>query len=299
MTIPAPAITVLMPVFNAAKDLREAIDSILTQTERNFEFLIIDDGSTDSTAEILSTYTDPRIRRMQNPVNLGLVASLNIGISLARGTYLARMDADDISLPDRLKHQLAFLEQERADIVGCHFEIMDAQGKWIQTVDVPLTADAFTACLANTVPFAHGSVMLRLAFLQRHCLNYGPHLFAEDYDLWTRMYACGAKMINIPLVLFRYRDYGSSLSKTKGAENAFSSKDLRRQFVLQNVASCSSALMRLVQPKTPLSHTEQVNTINLAYRLYQQNGDVRGLIPLFLRTSLKAKLHGIYRLLRA
>ena len=69
MTIPAPAITVLMPVFNAAKDLREAIDSILTQTERNFEFLIIDDGSTDSTAEILSSYTDPRIRRIQNPVN--------------------------------------------------------------------------------------------------------------------------------------------------------------------------------------------------------------------------------------
>ena len=299
MTIPAPAITVLMPVFNAAKDLREAIDSILTQTERNFEFLIIDDGSTDSTAEILSTYTDPRIRRMQNPVNLGLVASLNIGISLARGTYLARMDADDISLPDRLKHQLAFIEQEQADIVGCHFEIMDAQGKQMQTVDVPLTADAFTACLANTVPFAHGSVMLRLAFLQRHSLSYGPNPFAEDYDLWTRMYACGAKMINIPLVLFRYRDYGSSLSKMKGAEYACSSKDLRRQFVHQNVASCSSALMRLVQADTLLSHTEQVNTINLAYRLYQQNGYTQGLMSLVLRTSLRAKLHGIYRLIRA
>jgi len=296
---PAPAITVLMPVFNGAKHLREAIDSILAQTERDFEFLIIDDGSTDNTAEILSSYSDPRIRRLQNPVNLGLVASLNIGISQARGTYLARMDADDISLPDRFKHQLTFLEQEQADIVGCHFEIMDAAGNFVQTVEVPLTADSFTACLANTVPFAHGSVMLRLAFLQRHLLSYDPNPCAEDYDLWVRMYAYGAKMINVPLLLFRYRDYGSSLSKTKRAENALSSKALRRQFVLHNPASCSSALMRLLQTETPLSYTEQVNTINLAYRLYQQNGHTRGLMSLVLRTSLRAKLHGIYRLLRA
>ena len=296
---PAPAITVLMPVFNGAKHLREAIDSILAQTERDFEFLIIDDGSTDNTAEILSSYSDPRIRRLQNNVNLGLVASLNIGISQARGTYLARMDADDISLPDRFKHQLTFLEQEQADIVGCHFEIMDAAGNFVQTVEVPLTADSFTACLANTVPFAHGSVMLRLAFLQRHLLSYDPNPCAEDYDLWVRMYAYGAKMINVPLLLFRYRDYGSSLSKTKRAENALSSKALRRQFVLHNAASCSSALMRLLQTETPLSYTEQVNTINLAYRLYQQNGHTWGLMPLILRTSLRAKLHGIYRLLRA
>jgi len=296
---PAPAITVLMPVFNGAKHLREAIDSILAQTERDFEFLIIDDGSTDNTAEILSSYSDPRIRRLQNNVNLGLVASLNIGISQARGTYLARMDADDISLPDRFKHQLTFLEQEQADIVGCHFEIMDAAGNFVQTVEAPLTADSFTACLANTVPFAHGSVMLRLAFLQRHLLRYDPNPCAEDYDLWVRMYAYGAKMINVPLLLFRYRDYGSSLSKTKRAENALSSKALRRQFVLHNAASCSSALMRLLQTETPLSYTEQVNTINLAYRLYQQNGHTWGLMSLVLRTSLRAKLHGIYRLLRA
>ena len=141
--------------------------------------------------------------------------------------------------------------------------------------------------------------MLRLAFLQRHLLSYDPNPCAEDYDLWVRMYAYGAKMINVPLLLFRYRDYGSSLSKTKRAENALSSKALRRQFVLHNAASCSSALMRLLQTETPLSYTEQVNTINLAYRLYQQNGHTWGLMPLVLRTGLRAKLHGIYRLLRA
>ena len=99
-----------MPVFNGSAYLRQAIDSVLAQTFSNFEFIIIDDGSTDSSASIIKKYTDKRIRVFKNSCNRGLVFSLNFGLSAARGKYLARMDADDISLPNRLFKQLEYLE---------------------------------------------------------------------------------------------------------------------------------------------------------------------------------------------
>ena len=116
--ISGPLVTVLMPVFNAEKYLRLAIDSVLNQSYSYFEFLIIDDGSTDQSAQIIRSYSDPRIRFLQNECNLGLVTTLNRGIESSQGQYLARMDADDISYPQRLEKQVALLNINRADICG-------------------------------------------------------------------------------------------------------------------------------------------------------------------------------------
>src|SRR5215472_9201923 len=102
-----------MPVYNGEKHLREAIDSILSQTFRDFEFLIINDGSTDGSVEIIASYRDPRILLVHNEKNLGLIATLNRGMDLARGEYITRMDCDDISLPRRLEKQVAFMERKR------------------------------------------------------------------------------------------------------------------------------------------------------------------------------------------
>ncbi|SVC41049.1 uncharacterized protein METZ01_LOCUS293903, partial [marine metagenome] len=105
-----PLITVLMPVYNGAKYLNEAIDSILNQTFQNFEFIIIDDGSTDDSVKIIKSYDDNRIRLVENRNNLGQSETLNKGLSLTRGKYIARMDQDDISMPERLKKQFEFME---------------------------------------------------------------------------------------------------------------------------------------------------------------------------------------------
>ncbi len=114
-----PRVTVLMSVYNGEKYLREAIDSILNQTFKDFEFLIIDDGSTDSSADIIRSYTDFRIRLIQNEKNIGLTRSLNKGLKLAKGEYIARMDVDDISLPIRFEKQVSFLDKyEDVKLVG-------------------------------------------------------------------------------------------------------------------------------------------------------------------------------------
>ncbi|HKQ33129.1 MAG TPA: glycosyltransferase family A protein, partial [Thermodesulfobacteriota bacterium] len=106
-----PKVTVLMTVYNGEKFLNEAIDGILNQTFRDFEFLIINDGSTDGSREIIKSYKDPRINLVDNESNIGLTASLNRGLSLAGGEYIARQDADDISLPERLEKQISILER--------------------------------------------------------------------------------------------------------------------------------------------------------------------------------------------
>jgi glycosyltransferase involved in cell wall biosynthesis len=115
----SPKVTVLMSVYNGEEHLREAIDSILNQTYKNFEFLIIDDGSTDGSVNIIRSYLDPRIRLIKNKKNIGITRSLNKGLKLARGEYIARMDDDDIAFPERLEKQVRFLnEHVNVGLVG-------------------------------------------------------------------------------------------------------------------------------------------------------------------------------------
>ena len=125
-------LTVLMPVYNAEKYLKPALESILNQTYKDFEFLIIDDGSTDKSLEIIKSYNDSRIRLIGHEQNQKLIATLNEGIKLAQGEYIARMDADDISAPERLQKQMEFLEKHPATVVlGCDFQIIDGHPRHI------------------------------------------------------------------------------------------------------------------------------------------------------------------------
>jgi glycosyltransferase involved in cell wall biosynthesis len=293
-----PTISVLMPVFNAQKDLRQAIDSILNQSFADFEFLIIDDGSTDDSAYIVRSYLDARIRFLQNPKNLGLVPTLNRGLSEARGKYIARMDADDISEPLRFESQLALLEKTPADICGGLFRIIDADGKVTGTVSVPFQTDELIACLANTVPFAHGSVMMRSSFLRDHQLQYGPSPYAEDHDLWIRIFEYGGRFANVSEMLFQYRNYSSSLSKVLGGPYAQASYQLRRHFVKNNAQVCQDALRSLLKRRSP-SYTDQVNALFMAFLLWRQGGSFTSFLQVLAHVSFKAKLHGLYRIKNA
>ena len=210
-----PMITVLMAVYNGEKFLKEAMESILNQTYKDFEFLIINDGSTDKSVEIIESFNDPRIRLVHNEKNLKLIASLNKGISLARGKYIARMDCDDISMPERFEKEVEFLENHSDyGMVGTCYNIIDAQGKVQRNVSYPSNPDLIKLFLSLTCPLVHGSVMIRAELLKKNLYGSTDFSAVEDYELWTRI-AEKSKIYNIPEHLFRYRIYGESFSDSK------------------------------------------------------------------------------------
>lgn len=199
-----PKVTVLMPVFNAGLYLKEAIDSILCQTYRDFEFLIINDGSTDTSLEIIQSYCDDRIRLLSNETNLQLIRTLNIGIENALGEYIVRMDADDISFPDRIEKQVNFLEAH-PNIAAC--------GSWIEMFTEnhsfnykPLTdPDRIKAAFIFRTEIMHPSVTIRKSVIINNLLRFDPGFVnAEDYELFLRI-SFIAPLANIGEVLLKYR----------------------------------------------------------------------------------------------
>jgi glycosyltransferase involved in cell wall biosynthesis len=212
-----PKVTVLMSVYNGEKYLRQAVDSILNQTFTDFEFIMVDDGSTDATKAILDSYTDPRIVRLTNETNIGLTASLNRGLKIARGTYIARMDADDISLPERLRRQVQFLDSHPdIGVLGTKFEVIDDLGRphprsaadsW------PTQPGMVSWLLFFRCSIAHPTVMVRRAVYER--LNgYNPEfLQAQDYELWLRA-GLETGITNIPKVLVKLRSHPAKVSRT-------------------------------------------------------------------------------------
>lgn len=210
-----PLVSVILPVFNGGTYLKCSIQSILNQTLNDFEFIIIDDGSTDGSAEILQGFAsgDKRIRLIQRP-NKGLVFSLNEGLSLARGKFIARMDSDDFSHPERLKAQVELLERQDADVCGCHFKLISASNKLLSAFIAPINQEAIACTLLTVPPFAHGAVMFRADFLKKHKLQY-TDVAAEDHLLWTQLWVKTANFVTVDEFLFDYRVHAASISKAK------------------------------------------------------------------------------------
>jgi glycosyltransferase involved in cell wall biosynthesis len=204
-----PKVTVLLPVFNAEPFLREALDSIMAQSFSDFEILAIDDGSRDQSARILASYGDPRLRIIRHGANLGLVASLNEGLADAKGEYIARMDADDISLPARFDKQVRFLDSN-PDIGLC--------GTWARRFgeDRRIMAgpaeSAMIRCeLLFQSAFVHPSVMMRRGALSDHSLTYRRSAHTEDIELWQRVVEA-FPVANIPRILLKYRVHAASVT---------------------------------------------------------------------------------------
>jgi glycosyltransferase involved in cell wall biosynthesis len=183
-----PGVSVIMSVYNGQRYLEEAVDSILNQTFKNFEFIVIDDGSTDKTPETLRDYAqkDSRIKVITNSQNIGLTRSLNRGIKIARGEYIARMDADDISMPERLEKQISVFEtHERIGCVGCNVLVVDKEGELIKKVRLPKTD--VTLHLRKRNCFVHGSLVFSRKALSA-VGGYNPEMkLAQDYDLLLRL----------------------------------------------------------------------------------------------------------------
>jgi len=207
-----------MSVYNGERYLNEAVDSILGQTFTDFEFLIIDDASTDRTPEILRSYDDPRIRVVNNEENLGLTKSLNKGLALAKGEYIARMDADDVSLPKRLEKEMAFLESNAtAVLVGTARQTIDHQNRILGIYIPPIRPQYRDLIKYNSI--THGSVVIRKEILEKFSGYNELFRKCQDYALWLQM-SQKYHLFNIPDVLYKLRVHENSVSRT-GEESIY------------------------------------------------------------------------------
>lgn len=215
MTASADLVSVILPVHNGAAYLREAIVSVLCQTFGNFELLVIDDCSIDDSPAIVESFNDPRIRLFKSSERLRICKALNLGIQKARGSFLARMDADDICHPRRLERQVLFLRRHQ-EIGFC--------GSWVrrfgvnqhpQTYRRPVGGARVRAFAVFDNPMVHSSVMFRRDVLEKLAVGYRDDFAnAEDYDLWARLFEITGGD-NLPEILMDYRVHAKSVTLQK------------------------------------------------------------------------------------
>lgn len=246
-----PKISVIMSVYNGARYLSEAIESVLTQTYKNFEFVIVNDGSIDNTSKIIQTYADNRIKVINNSQNLGLTKSLNIGIYFSAGDFIARQDADDRSLPERLEHQLAFLDSHPSiGLVGSSALWIDGQGKKIQEWHPLCGQQEIQQHLLSTIPFLHGTFMFR-----RECLNdvgggYDESKpVAQDCDLLMRI-AERWELDNLSEVLYIHRRHPDTVTERRREDQDYFLAKAREEAVRRRL-NYGFALISLKRKKLP------------------------------------------------
>lgn len=205
-----PKVSVLMSLYNSNEEfLREAVESILNQTFTDFEFLIIEDGSKNPSDEVIKTYNDERIKYIVNEKNLGLAGSLNRGLSLAQGEYIARFDPDDISLPERLEKQVKYLdEHQNIGVLGTQYESFPKKRYSGLQTNPKLIKEIL---LVQSNQLGHPTVMMRSSVLKEHNIKYDDYaLYMEDYKLWLNLSEV-TEIANLDETLLKYRRHGGSI----------------------------------------------------------------------------------------
>lgn len=206
-----PKVSVLMPVYNAGQYIARAIESILWQSYRDWELILINDGSTDDSESIICQYEDERIFYLKNEKNLGLIKTLNKGIDYCHGEYIARMDADDIALPDRFGQQVSFLDKHPEYLMcGTNAAVIDNNERRTGKIRNLTTNDYLQINLLFSPPFVHPSVMIRTETLKNNRYDEAFR-HVEDYELWCRIARLG-KVANIGKDLLEYRWHDSNVS---------------------------------------------------------------------------------------
>jgi glycosyltransferase involved in cell wall biosynthesis len=254
-----PVVTVLLPLYNGAHYVREAVESILRQTWKDFELLIIDDGSTDTGPEIVTAMRDERIILLRNPSNMGVAATLNRGLDVARGHYIARMDADDISLPDRLERQIRFMDEHPDVGISGGWVRLFGGGELPYTCRVPSCNHEVAAYCLFENPLWHMAVIMRKDALNTHGLRYNPDFSrSEDYDLWIRA-GHNFLLANLARVLVRVR-------RTQGSATRANWNEVTRQTEVLLGRQLSDFGMSVTEEEVAFHHR-----IGRGYRLTDQN----------------------------
>lgn len=227
-----PLVSVIIPAYNAEKYLSQAIESILNQTFRDFELIIIDDCSTDGTGQIINDYLklDKRIIALRNKNNLKLSRVLNRGIKIARGKYLARMDADDVSFPERLEKQVAFMEANpEVGVSGGTMVITNASGKVTGERNYHTTDEKIRKKIFRYNPFCHPAVIIRKSVLKKAGLYNHDFNPTEDYELYFRI-GLQAKFANLTDKLIKYRVVSDSMTNKGLRAMEFKTIKARRKY---------------------------------------------------------------------
>lgn len=263
-----------MPIYNAAPYVTEAVGSILCGTLADLELLAIDDGSTDESVARLKAINDPRLRVTSNPVNMGVIATLNQGLDLAEGEYVARMDADDISMPDRLARQLAFMEANpEIGLSGTWARGFGVDGQ--ETWRLPLLPADVRAQLFAYNAICHPAAMLRRKSFLRHGLRFSSEArHAEDFDLWMRA-AEHFPLANIPTIGLRYRMHPDQVCSRHAAEQLKTVSRLRTQQLARLLPEATEAEialhLRLLDVDALLTHEELIAVGTWLQRLEEAN----------------------------
>lgn len=282
-------VSIILPCYNASLTIREAISSIINQTYRDWELIVVDDASLDGSLEIIHEFEDARVRVVSERENIGLVRSLNLGISMAHGEWIARQDADDVSCPDRLERQLEKLQSENLDICGGHAVMFNDKGT-CGFFFAPIGSTAIALRLLFTVPFAHSSVVMRRDFLLTNGLSYSTRRTTEDYYLWSECFGKGARFGNVDSIVLKLRISGNSLSSVRRHKVA---ADTRR-IGMQNRRDYNLQSRRWLREYDALEAFDAELYFLLALRL----GAVGSVLELIRRFSKKPLFFAILRYFR-
>ncbi len=256
----SPNITVLMPVYNAEKYLKEAIESILCQTCSNFELLIINDGSTDSSKSIINSYYDYRIRLINNKKNIGITKSLNKGLKLAKGKFIARMDADDVAYPTRLERQYNYMVENKIDFLGSYFHAFNE----LNTINYIGESPQYHSSLLYHFCFRNCLVHSSMMFIKKAVINIGGYdmnaKHVEDYNLWCdaiKKYRFGV----IPEALQKYRFNDESISINHSDFQNYNAYKITKRFLLFIAPECENDIIDTTLDLIYYSSTFEINEI--------------------------------------
>lgn len=260
-----PKISVFMAAYNSASYIEEAITSILHQTFQNFELLIVNDGSTDSTGSIIRSFSDSRIKLIENPINRGLLYSRNLALIYAQGDYIAVMDSDDIASPHRLEKQYKIFQQRpNLALLGSYAYVIDQNGnKTSRTIITCVGSDKIRVTLLFSNEFVHSSTMIRSTVF-KEMNGYQNHSLAEDYSLFTRI-ALKYEVDNIPEYLISYRVHDNNISRLKLKDLEEMHYPILAQQLQQLDIDCSRHNLEIIL--TPFSMSKF--TLNEYHKLYK------------------------------
>lgn len=268
-------VTILLPVYNSEKYIKECLDSIMQQTFSDFEILIINDGSTDRTPQIIDSIKDNRIRVIHRPH--GFIESLNFGLAVSKGEYIARMDADDIMMPNRIESQVRLLD-EKPEIAVCSSWVQlygdDYEGKVIRKGHGRLFAPYLSLLEGNFI--CHPATMIRKNFLIDHHIKYKDYIHAEDYKFWCDIALAGGQFWIITEELLKYRISADQISSKYNKEQSKTALSIKEEILLNLLNNenfpCQKEIQLIynelekINKKKLVSETTIINLFSILFR---------------------------------
>lgn len=300
-----PKISVIMSVYNGEKYLRETIESILAQTFSDFEFIIVNDSSTDNSPEIIKSYDDERIRMINNKKNMGLARSLNKALKQARGEYIARMDADDVSLSRRLEKQYEFMEEHK-DIVlsGAGILYVNGYGRAIGTAVNPKELNTIKKVFfAGKIPCFHPTWIFRKELLET-IKNYRNLPTSQDYDFIARILFRGLKVSNIDECLLKYRIHARKVGYSKNIYQIklgkYIRKAFREGFLFENSKFSESVIENVIRTPFVLEFLHKISMcfFNKATELRRRGNPVFSILLVISVLTSPYQMYHVFNYLR-